>query len=366
MPNAPAASAPPFCPNPSCPFHTGPTTSWHWVRDGYFRRQREPYRVQRFRCCHCRRHFSAQTFESSYWLRRPDLLVPIFHRLVGCSCFRQIAREFDVSPQTIATHAARLGRHCLLFHEQMRPKGPITEPLSLDTFVTFEYSQYHPTGFHLLCGKHSHFFHGFTESELRRSGRMTDAQKRKRSRLEKAHGRPDPRSVEKEVTELLQIALARTTAVKLHSDDHQDYPRALKRLPHIAFDHDPISSRAARTPKNPLFPVNLLDHLIRHSTASHKRETIAFSKRRQSAAERMFVLLVWRNYMKPFSERKRDASPAMRLGLLDRRLTVSDILAQRLFPTRIALPERWARYYWRQTPTRMIPRAVGHRRVHAA
>ena len=366
MPNAPASPAPPFCPNPACAFHNGPTTSWHWVRDGYFRRQREPYRVQRFRCCHCRRHFSAQTFEESYWLRRPDLLVPIFHRLVGCSCFRQIAREFGVSPQTIATHAARLGRHCLLFHEQMRPKGPITEPLVLDTFVSFEYSQYHPTGFHLLAGKTSHFFYGFTESELRRSGSMTAEQKKKRARLEKEHGRPDPRSVEKEVVDLLQIALVRTGAVKLHSDDHQDYPRALKRLSHIAFDHDPISSREARTPKNPLFAVNLLDGLIRHSSANHKRETIAFSKRRQSAAERLFVMLAWRNYIKPFSERKRGASPAMRLGLLDHRLTVEELLAKRLFPTRIALPGRWAKYYWRQTPTRMIPRAVEHRRVYAA
>ena len=56
--------------------------------------------------------------------------------------------------------------------------------------------------------------------------------------------------------------------------------------------------------------MNLLDLLIRHSSANHKRETIAFSKRRQSAAERLFVLVVWRNYLKSFSERKRDATPA--------------------------------------------------------
>ena len=119
-------------------------------------------------------------------------------------------------------------------------------------------------------------------------------------------------------------------------------------------------SMRVTTQHNPLFPVNLLDLLIRHSSANHKRETIAFSKRRQSAAERLFVLVVWRNYLKSFSERKRDATPAQRLGILGRRLTVDDVLAVRLFPRRIGMPSRWAQYYWRLTPTRRIPNGRRH------
>ena len=42
----------------------------------------------------------------------------------------------------------------------------------------------------------------FTDSELRRSGRMTAAQKRERARREAALGRPDPRSIEREVAAL--------------------------------------------------------------------------------------------------------------------------------------------------------------------
>ena len=85
----------------------------------------------------------------------------------------------------------------------------------LDTFVSFEYSQYHPTGFHLLVGKQSHFLHGFTDSELRRSGSMTARQKRKRARLEALHGRPDPRSTEKEVAELLRTYDRHSDGVQL-------------------------------------------------------------------------------------------------------------------------------------------------------
>jgi len=41
------------------------------------------------------------------------------------------------------------------------------------------------------------------------------------------------------------------------------------------------------------------------------------------------------------------------------------VLAARLFPTRIALPPRWAMYYWREIPTRRIPNPARHRAVYA-
>ncbi len=83
------------------------------------------------------------------------------------------------------------------------------------------------------------------------------------------------------------------------------------------------------------------DLLIRHSGANHKRETIAFSKRRQSALERVAVFAVWVNFQKSRHEKARDATPAQWLGLVDRKLTTEDILAARHFPSRIPLPLRW-------------------------
>src|SRR5262249_3324411 len=168
-----------------------------------------------FQCRHCRRHFSRQTFRSTYWLKRPELLAPTFHRLVGCSGYRQIAREFRASPQTVALHTARLARLCQLFHEKLRPQAPLDEPLALDSFLSFEWSQYHPTAFHLLVGRNSHFIHGFTDSELRRSGRMRSAQQRRRAELERKGGRPDPRSVEREVAALLGIVGAGSREIHL-------------------------------------------------------------------------------------------------------------------------------------------------------
>jgi hypothetical protein len=289
-------------------------------------------------------------------------------RILSCSAYRQIARDLGVSPSTVMRQVDRLGRHCLLFHDRMRPRS-IDQPLALDGFESFEFSQYTPVHFHTLIAAEAHFIHGFTDSELRRKGRMTERQKRRRSELEALLGRPDPRSIELEVAELLEIVLPQKGSTVLHTDDHRAYPRALRAVEltqRREIHHAVTPSRAARTPRNPLFSVNLVDMLIRHSQANHKRETIAFSKRRACAAYRMWIFIVWRNTMKSFSERKRDETPAQRLRLLPRRLDVSDVLESRIFPSRVVLPERWARYYRRETPTRRIPNSVLHQAKYAA
>jgi hypothetical protein len=245
----------------------------------------------------------------------------------------------------------RLGRHCLLFLWRDLQRIRLGEPVAVDGFESFAHSQYYPCHFHLAVGADSHFTYAFTDSELRRKGRMTDAQKRRRAELERRHGRPDPRSIEKEIAELVRLlpeSHARTLVIR--SDEHPAYPRGLKRAARL-IRHEVTPSTARRTSANPLFPVNLMDLLIRHCSGNHKRETIAFSKTRQNGVERLAILIVWRNYAKSFSENRRDATPAMTLGLADRKLTPADVLRMRLFPWLIGLPARWERYYRRLVST---------------
>jgi hypothetical protein len=189
---------------------------------------------------------------------------------------------------------------------------------------------------------------------------MTPAQRRRRAELEARYGRPDRNSIEKGTVDLLQLAVRHPQELELRSDEHPAYPRAFRRLARLQIHHRRTPSRRARNPQNPLFVINVLDLLIRHTGANHKRETIAFSKRRQSAAERLAVLQVWRNFIKPVSERKRDATPAQRLGLTRTALSVPAVLAHRLFPSRVGLPGRLGAYYRREVRTRQIARNRRH------
>jgi transposase-like protein len=350
---------PPFCPRADCRYHTC-ALGWRWVRHGSFTRRAAPQCIPRFRCGHCRHTFSRQTFSTTYYLKRPELLEPIAHRLLACSGYRQIAREARCHPTAVMGQAARLGRHALLFLAHHRPGGPVCEPLVIDGFESFAYSQYQPLHLNLAVGAASHFLYGFTHAALRRKGRMTARQRGRRALLEQRFGRPDPKAIEHGIDHLLRMAAPTPQALVVRSDEHPAYPRALRRLAGWAVRHERTPSVLARTPRNPLFPVNLLDLLLRHSGSHHKRETIAFAKRHQSVVERAAVLAVWRNFIKPFSERHGGGTPAMRLGLRRGRLSWRAVLRWRYFPGRERLPGPWAGYYRRAIDTPGIPRPRRH------
>jgi transposase-like protein len=351
---------PPFCPNPACRHHRDPK-DWRFARRGTFARKHAPLQVQRYQCLACRRGFSSQTFALGYWCRRQDLFAPVFQALMACSGLRQVGRQLSLTRVTVACRVERLGRHCLLLNEMLRPKGPPAEPVVLDGFETFEHSQYAPMHLNLLVGARSWLVYGFTESELRRKGRMTDWQKKRRLQLEERHGRPDPRAVQAGVEDLLRLALPQGAAVELRSDEHPAYVRALRALgDRLRIDHRVTKSTEPRTPRNPLFAVNLADLLLRHGSSNHKRETIAFSKRRQAVVDRASIFVTWRNLLKSRSEKAQDDPPGVKLGLVPSRPSVEQVLARRLFPTHVELPPPLRTYYERRVMTRYLARQHVH------
>ena len=352
--------APPFCPNPKCRYHNNSGAPWPYKKIGFFRRLSAPHRIQRFTCKTCNRSFSTQTFSTSYWQKLPDLDAQIIMKTTGGMANRQIARDLKVSPETVNRHIARLGRHCLLFHHRMMRNSPPVHELVVDGFESFEFSQYHPIHHHVAVEKDTDFFIYFTDSELRRKGRMTLHQKRRRKVLEAELGRPDPKAIEKDMRETLEVALSGQSGATVFSDDHPAYQRSIRSMS-IAIDHRITPGSEHRDKNNSLWEVNLLDLLIRHSNANHKRETIAWSKRRQSSAERLAILLVWRNYMKGRREKVRGSpTPAMERGMTDRPIRIVDLLGKRIFRTRCELPPRWSMYYDRVVSTRAFSKNLGH------
>ena len=362
-----APFVPPFCPRSDCHYHRS-AVGWRWQRFGFFTRRNSPHRVRRFRCVHCAHTFSERTFSTSYWLKRPDVLLPMAQGLIACSGYRQLCRSLRCSPTTIQNQARRLGRHALLALAQGAPNGPVQEPLVIDGFESFAYSQYHPHYLNLVVGARSHFVYGFTFSAMRRKGRMTAGQRRRRASIEAEDGRPDPRAIERGTYEAIHLAARSPQALVVRSDEHQAYPRALRRLRREGYDilHECTSSKEARTAGNPLFPVNRIDLLLRHSSAAHKRETIAFAKRNQAVIERAAWLFLWLNESKQFSERHGGGTPAMRAGLRERPRSVAELLRWRLFPGRIAMPAEWRAYYRGEVPMPRIKNERRHRLKLAA
>jgi transposase-like protein len=345
---------PPHCPNANCVYFKTLSPDWPVKRKGFFTRERSPRRIQRFTCLACQRSFSTQTFSTSYWQKRPELISRLLLMVVGCMANRQMARALGCSPSTVAHQISRLGRHCLLLQAEELTRLPALGEIAIDGFESFEWSQYFPFHHNVAVEVGSGYFLYHTDSPLRRKGRMTSHQRMRRASLEQALGTPPARAVETGVRELLEAVVRTHRAPAIRSDDHRAYPRAIQSAA-PGIEHRITSSKERRDARNPLWEINLLDLLIRHSTAAHKRETIAWAKRRQASIEKLAIFQVWRNYLKRQREKGGRTTPAMRLGVTSRPWRVRDVLARRLFFEKVELSDRWKKYYRRTIETRALP-----------
>ncbi len=350
---------PPHCPNPNCKYHNEIHPDWSYRKHGFYTRRIKPHRIQRFTCHHCGRYFSTQTFDVTYWLKRPDVLRRLMTKTTGGMANRQIATDLMAGSTTVDRQLSNLGRHCMLFHAQLIQDCEPPDEIAIDGFETYELSQYYPFNFHIAIEPESSFFPHFTDSELRRKGRMTEAQKMRREQLEQLHGRPDPKAVERDVGELLSTVLNGAHKATVRSDLHKAYPRAIRKLD-CEVEHKTVSSKTHRDRSNLLWEINRTDRMIRHSQAGHVRETLAWPKRRQGAAERLGVFLVWWNYVRSRWVKHGCRSPGMIKGITDRLLTVDDVLEKRIFRTKVKLSERWAQYYEAGIVTRALKRCRRH------
>jgi transposase-like protein len=351
---------PPHCPSPNCIHHKQFPNSFTIKKSGYFKRFVDGRRLESFTCKTCGVTFSSQTFSTTYWQKRPDLDKKIFMKTVGGMANRQIARDLAVAPCTIDRHIQRIARHCLLFHHLAMQGAKPPHEIVIDGFESFEFSQYFPIHHHLAIEKETGFFLHFTDSPLRRKGRMTRQQKLRRFALEEEFGRPDPKAIGKDVKHLLDVVLNGQCSAIVHSDDHKSYLRSIRETP-CRIRHIVTSGKLHRDRHNRLWEVNFFDMMIRHSIANHRRETISFSKRRQGSAERLVIFLVWMNYIKRSKEKDRNSpSAAMLCGIYDRRLGVEDVLDGRLFRGHVELPDRWSEYYDRSVQTPALGRNCRH------
>jgi transposase-like protein len=342
---------PPHCPWPECPAHLHRGRGYRPKRCGSYRRACDPLRrIPRFRCPACRRTFSKQTFATSYYLKRPELLHPVAGMLVAGSAHRQIARHLGCAPATVTRLSVRLGRHAGLLQEQaMGRLDRIEEPVVFDHFETFVRSQQERLGIATAVGQRSWFVYALD------GARYLGPRRRARGKpsLKRAPMKATLGAVAASTRKVLESLLRKAPrGLDLISDENPAYAAIVRRL-----NGEPGATRSIRHERhaNPdrgvggdrvlahqrdraMFAVDLLHKLLRHSQAHHRRETIAFGRKTDSIVGRTALFAIWRNFIKRVTERRPcRITPAMRLGLARRPWTWRDAFAERLFERRLHL-----------------------------
>ena len=366
--------APRFCPRRNCSQHrqTDPRR-FSYKHCGYYKR-RDGQRVPRYYCRACHKTFSKRSFATTYYMKRPELLIPVANALVNGAAHRQIARMLSCSHSTITRLSARLGRHGLLLQVlALLHLAGDTEDTILDHAESFEGTQDQPIAIGTLVGRDSWFVYGIDANTHRRTGRRSTFQELRRLR------RPDRQTFggfEGSAGRLLDLRQRfgpKRARLRVITDDLEAYARAIRRrglesrIEHVVLPNPERGPKGA--PRSPeaeerdraMFANDLLHGLFRHCLAHHHRETIAFPRRIVAALDRLFLFCGWRNFIKGVSERKPDATtPAMRKGLTREPWSWSRYLARRLFPERLPVPESWKEIYRRDWTTPSLPSNVRH------
>ena len=177
---------PPHCTHRDCPAH-------HLTDPAQFRFHRHGSRKcnPRFLCLTCGGTFSMTAFSPTYYMKRPELLLPVAAMLNAGSAHRQIARSLGCNPSTVTRMVARIARHCIMVQSHaLEEMGNIQEPVVLDHFESFVFSQDTPVGLVTSVGQKSWFVYDQEPAPHRRAGRVSPAQEKKQKRLYRRFGKP--------------------------------------------------------------------------------------------------------------------------------------------------------------------------------
>ncbi|HTX74092.1 MAG TPA: hypothetical protein VMC79_14780 [Rectinemataceae bacterium] len=224
---------------------------------------------------------------------------------------RGLARAFRCSPDSILNRCDRLARQEIAAHARLRPRARRSEEVCIDGFISFDRSQFFPAAITIAITSASRFVLSFTHATLRRSGSMTERQKRRRDELYRGL-RFEPRALERSFRELLdQLARDRPPRpgcpLVVVTDEQLEYARAFRAHPLFRAQdearrvfHLRVSSKLPRTFANPLFASNYLDRELRKDQAAHRRESTCFGRNAANGLSRLACYVGWRNYRKRY------------------------------------------------------------------
>ena len=290
-----------FCPNPECKMHHNPKDN-DWYHKNGTHKTKAFGRVQDYICNICGRGFSEQTFSIDYYAKKKVDYQMIKYSINSGSGIRQIARELGVSTETVQNRTMRLAKNGAAINDYLLEKHQIKEDLAADGFESFTYSQYFPHHQNILVGKESQFIYVNDCVVIRRKGRMTEFQKKRRKELEmkwKANSKGKRCSYQ----ELILFALEHIPDEQcrtLYTDEDTVYVQVIRDMKSGKIIQVRTSSKKPRNRRNPLFPCNYIDRLIRKDSANHKRETVQWAKTVSDMMNRAVVFQISHNYEKPF------------------------------------------------------------------
>ena len=320
---------PPRCPYPDCRRHRDPRPGFSTAAGRYFPRCRS-HPVQRFRCRACRRTFSRQTFRADFRQKKPHINATFLRLMVACVGLRQAAQFLQVARRTVERRFAWLATHAGGWHANRLRGASLSGPFQLDELESFEANRYQPVTVPVLIDRSTLFIVATETGPLRRKGRLSPEQRRRRAEHERLHGRrpSQSRRAVGAVLEALRRSADAERPVVVDSDFKPLYGALGNRIFGGRFRWRRHSATTRRDRANALFPINHTNARLRHFLSRLRRRTWCVSKRRQALRAHLRIAMLWTNYVRGITNRSRTTA-AQALGLVPRAYRPEEVLAWR-------------------------------------
>lgn len=324
---------PQLCPHADCPRHSDPGERRFFERHGYYEAKCRAHRIPRFRCGTCRRTFSRQTFRQDYRDHRPDLNALVLVQLVSGTGLRQTARIIGSHRHTVMLKFRKMGLQLEHLNRNLqREIRARSVTLLMDEFESFEGRRNtRPVTVPMLIEKESDFIIASRSAPIRPHGTMTEARKRAISRDRERYGARRNRSKAAVRIVLGQGArlCAKVETITVRTDEKTSYPGLIRRVfGSERVTHERTNSRVARDTFNPLFRINHAEAMARDLNGRLRRDSWLASKTFKRLDLQLAVYMAHKNYIRPRFNRDR-RTPAQFLGLCDRRISPTELLAWR-------------------------------------
>jgi len=320
---------PPRCPNRSCSQHRTPGQRF-FVRHGYYKPRCRRFRVPRFRCRHCRRTFSSQTFRHDYRDRRPECNGPLFLMLISGTGLRQAARTLHLDVHAVQRKFRKIARTCRWLHRNLSARLPAGRTYVLDEGETFEKASIKPLSMSVVIERDSYFVVASAVAPIRRLSPRGTHRRRQQDQAEQTMRRRD-RS-RRCVRAVLRSLYRRSHhgPIELLSDEKASYRQLGREIFGSSIRHATTISTLARGTFNPLFPINLTLAMTRDNCGRLHRRSWLVTERRRCLQFQMHLFTAYRNYVRRrHNHDDSDDTPGRILGLLPRALRVHEALKWR-------------------------------------
>jgi hypothetical protein len=331
-PSSMSAFVPPFCPHASCAAHAGGATL-RYYHDGSYPRAVDGRRVQRYRCTHCQRRFSSQSFRLDFRQQKPRINAPILGCFASKVTHRQTARILRVDRKTVQRRLRVFGpalrRWHAVFLARARQRGGLEGSFSFDELETYEHDRrLMPVTVPVLIHRKSRFIVHLETADLPARGGLSAHDLARKQVREVRYGKRlngSARAVEDCLLALKAVHAPRVP-LEIVTDRKQSYPPLVRRhfARRSAFVRE--SSSTTRNTLNPLFPINHTLAMLRDQVSRLVRRSWAASKRQAELRHHLWIFTAWRNYLRPMFNHTPRTSSAMALGLADKRYRAAELL----------------------------------------